>query len=205
MIDEKLCQIEQSMGVCHVAEFRPWGSQQRAELPNGTIAGAQWHRNVPNQRRPLPMKRSSYHRALDSPERAAQPAQPPVERILQDNLDAAIQWHMEYQARSEHGPSGASASLLCGRIPQQIADLRARTRKLAAHCEAIHITTSHGSPYAPNADNALTLERLEAAHSIVMGHAKRILQEGDAILPDKWDTSLYEVVSQSISKDVCEL
>lgn len=99
-----------------------------------------------------------------------------------DQLDATIAWFVDQGLRDSTTVRGVSkpstSALLCGRIPQQIADLRSHTRKLAAHCDSLQVTTRHGRPVAFDSSSGPTLEHLEAAHMSVMDLAKRLLEEG---------------------------
>lgn len=252
--------MEQSMGVCHIAEFQPWPglaqngrnavlsnnsnsshgdakgrsiglgktSQTKPGAALGTNGAEAAHaqavppeeRRAPNasapsrvtQPAPAGQTAQQVRNALDGigTSQGSGPREPRArpgrgdreggdeshaefgeERF--DKLDAAISWWVDQGARDprEKGASRAStSSLLCGRIPQQIADLRTNTRELAAHCDSLHVTTSHGRPNLPARDNGPSLERLEAAHATVMDVARRLLEEG-GFVGDALDSPSY--------------
>lgn len=245
-IHDELCQIEQSMGVCHIAEFQPWPGMNKAGAPpksSGSDVRSPSNQiqrivDVDAVMAVMDVVNASHGPSSRAPAQVPQPAPsvvplgppsrhpPPTTREVSvpdastaaqggtgrgprlgggkgqgpsatpskrggnppdvadgrfDQLDATIAWFVD-QGLRESTVRGASktptGALLCGRIPQQIADLRSHTRKLAAHCDSLQVTTSHGNAASFDGSSGTTLEHLEAAHMSVMYLAKRLLEEG---------------------------
>lgn len=111
-----------------------------------------------------------------------------------DKLEQAISWWVDQGEAPAKGAGRSSTSaLLCGRIPQQIADLRSHTRKLAAHCDSLQVTTNHGHPLAHDSSSGPSLEHMEATHFSVMDIARRLLEaEGGAMdMPGTMEPAQY--------------
>lgn len=267
--------MEQSMGVCHVAEFQPWpglaqngrmisksSSSESPDARRGPLGPPLLSQTRPGPaltRAPPEILPAEYsQRSASAPSRPPQPAptvasgkpvpqqnrdapkangkhgvvhQPREPRAGPgsgaraapsssgersrndfgderfDKLDAAISWWVDHGARDPReqaaGARGASrattSALLCGRIPQQIADLRANTRNLAAHCDTLQVTTNHGNPYSHANNSGPSLERLEAAHATVMDVARRLLEDS-GFAADAMDSA--SLASRTITREL---
>lgn len=250
-LGQKLCEIEQSQGVCHVAQVQLWPSasrRQKSSQPRPTIRGildgtgtvfspnrppdseilvgrdgaggspvplnlesrqvSSVHQPNPSrlQKMPLPRRhlmRTSAGKVVNSSKSAQKVSntdkdyffsghatQPSGDRTdifdedLQRSVDTAIDRIVDATRVScsngdvvSLGPAvdvPPTRMLLCGRIPEQLAELRTKTRELSATCE--NLASSVVRPPACESDNADTAFReLKAAHDAAMTRAQRLL------------------------------
>lgn len=209
-IHDQLCQIEQSMGVCHIAEFQPWYGAGRKRTASNSSGSRRGSRDVGERQAPTTLVALGQPAAASASTKQPESAENRGSGVTRggngqssrdgrqskggdlgderfDELDAAISWWVqgERDAVSKGAGRSSTTGLLCGRIPQQIADLRTHTRKLASHCDNLQVTTNHGHPLTVQSNSDLSLEGLEAAHLTVIEVARRLLQEGSPTTSSK--------------------
>lgn len=226
---EQLCQIEQSLGVCHVAEVTPWPDiRMRPEAVHHT---EDFGVRSPAGLIPLAPRKQSPFRVADPSHGTRPPGfslqsqtsasamlartmvhQPQPPRRLgnglarssrvprqdaRDNsfsLDEAVALRLE-DAVSQlvddviyHPPAGfenvvslgsPQAAAACGRLPQQLADMRFNLRKLGSYCDSMQSMTTnnvaaHGRSWA--GQDEPTHENMEIEHASVMDQARLLLE-----------------------------
>mmetsp|Transcript_81467 Transcript_81467/g.247164 ORF Transcript_81467/g.247164 Transcript_81467/m.247164 type:complete len:152 (-) Transcript_81467:22-477(-) len=72
-------------------------------------------------------------------------------------------------------PRPPAISMVCGRLPQQLADLRLQLRQLGAYCDSLQATAASAREHGGPAEAAASLESLELAHATAMGQARELL------------------------------
>jgi len=73
-------------------------------------------------------------------------------------------------------------ALLCGRLPQQLAELRAHLRKLGSYCDSLQATlaSTHMRGGSLHDSKEASLENLEVEHASTIGQAKLLLTSSGA-------------------------
>jgi len=231
---EQLCQIEQSLGVCHVAEVTPWpdlrgrppgppahyamAPSPRSSLPacgiSPTSEPSPFRSALP--RLGIPASRFGESSRNDKPSDFDRPAvhQPQLQRrpgngltrssrvprqVAHDDfgLDDTISRRLDdavsqlVDGVADHSPIGEArcgqiialgapqATAACGRLPQQLADLRLHLRKLGSYCDSMQTTTAHSAAVRGppcDVDDETTLENMEHVHASVMQQARLLLE-----------------------------
>lgn len=221
---EQLCQIEQSLGVCHVAEVQLWpdlrsrppapqvDSRSRPSLPPVQLPSSRGP--PPSRSTPTPsvasyQEISAQNSASLSASRTAvhQPQLPSgqsngltrsnrlqrqkahedseLDDTITKRLDDAVSRLIDDAPVSVGriiALGAPQATAACGRLPQQLAEIRLNVRKLGSYCDSMQTMTEHGASVSRHpgsgraVDDEPTLESMEAVHSSVMGQARQLLE-----------------------------
>lgn len=185
---DQLCQIEQSLGVCHVAEVQEWQKvnpkKDSVEIPMGSALVGSFRRPKespepfgPKVLKEPPMQIGESHLGV---------APPPLDGDLMTKLDAAVDQLIKGSVRRftnpesiiELGPadgdraSGGSGSgsvlKVAPRLPQQLAEIRQQLRQLSADCDRLQALSNE-------AEEDEAIENVEAEHANTMCQANQLL------------------------------
>lgn len=182
MID-KLCHIEQGLGVCHVAEVKPWSQtveqRPRSRFPPSSAPSSSSQQSGRSSSAPSRALPKQFAPSTMQPRLASA-----ADDVWDPSIDEAIACWMT-QPKRLHGAEAStrlSKSSLrqhrssCGRLPQQLLDVRLNLKKLASCCDSMQATTasvrgcSSASPPSPD------LASIQADHLEVIQQAKRLLE-----------------------------
>lgn len=194
---EQLCEIEQSLGVCHIAQLQPWPSDTRSSskestskpdvvvqqpplLPPSTREPPSFAQRRPLVHQPQPPKTSEqkqqFPTTLGLNGRQGQSLQLPVDPPLAVlNLRSRT---AQGQPVDKHADEGrgivARGSVPHGRLPAQLADLRHYARKFASHCDGLQAIVPPADMLTQVREDAV-FSSLEAAHMATMERARHLL------------------------------
>lgn len=192
---DQLCQIEQSLGVCHVAEVQAWPGKEVKEVKDTSVKAIP----MPGSALTGSLIRNSRNRNLNSPEHpegqfgphtqlqqveshlgTAPPA--PVDGLM-TKLDAAVDQLIKGSVRRftgdgtviELGPSSTPGLppppplSIAPRLPQQLAEIRQQLRQLSVDCDRLQALGKDEK------DENEAIENVEAEHANAMSQATQLL------------------------------
>lgn len=190
---EQLCQVEQSLGVCHVAHVQPWPYSVRRSSPSpapkklpGRISPASIHppvqivgsaptlvgdRGLVVHRPRTPRSKGTFTR--NSEPRSARRARPDVGSP--ESPFVMTLTHDQWQRITGNCvPNDTSDAQPCGRLLEQLAGLRQHAREFTSRCDGLQTFAVLANQMADDCDDA-ELSSLEAAHVSSMQRAERLL------------------------------
>lgn len=257
---EQLCQIEQSLGVCHIAEVQLWpgcSGASRPPLPKGGPHGPRWSSTgarppstgKPPSSRPvvgvrlsptpkpgpsptrsisadstgwprLGGRHAEYFAETGSPRYGARQTKEEdnlasshnspakwrqdagdLDPNIMEQLDAAAARLVDDAANRLPGlvalgpPSPPRPATLCGRLPQQLADVRSHLRSLSSHCDSMNAIAAAAFDKGNPDDFTMTLESMVAAHASAMGLARNLLADNSRADPGLLHVQLPEAMN----------
>lgn len=186
---DQLCQIEQSLGVCHVAEVQAWPGKEAVKdtgkalpanpMPGSALTGS-LIRNSRNRNSPEhPEGQFGPHTQLQQVESHLGTAPPAPVDGLMTKLDAAVDQLIKGSVRRftgdgtviELGPSTPALPpplSIAPRLPQQLAEIRQQLRQLSVDCDRLQAL-------GKDEDENEAIENVEAEHANAMSQASQLL------------------------------
>mmetsp|Transcript_15071 Transcript_15071/g.33166 ORF Transcript_15071/g.33166 Transcript_15071/m.33166 type:complete len:186 (-) Transcript_15071:45-602(-) len=152
---EQLCQIEQGLGVCHVAQVKPWRAEQAAFRTWSVLRLG---------KDPAPGRTLLDSQSIDPA--TARDLDAAVERLVERPDPGSAEWQAITSASTR-----AAVLRAYGRLPEQLATLRQTARKLSSSCDNIQALSRAQFPDAVRNEEV----SLEVTHKNTIERAKRLL------------------------------